>query len=94
MATLPAADPGLLFWLFAVLHFAGLASMFLVRLPRAKRGHLIGQLVFLCCLVIVGVATMFTIVVQHHAWVWSGTTFSLMAVGGTIELGSGRAAGF
>ena len=94
MATLPAADPGLLFWLFAALHFAGLASMFLVRLPRAKSGHAIGQLVFLSCLVIVGTATMFTIVMQHHAWVWSGTTFSLMAVGGTLELGPARAAGF
>lgn len=94
MATLPAADPGLLFWLFAALHFAGLASMFLARLPQAKRGHVLGQFVFLSCLVVVGLATMFTIVTQHHAWVWSGTTFSLMAVGGTIELGPGRAAGF
>ena len=94
MASLPAADPGLLFWLFATLHFAGLASMFLARLPQGKRGHAVGQLVFFTCLFVVGMATMYTIVMQHHAWVWSGTTFSLMAVGGTIELGSARAAGF
>jgi FtsH-binding integral membrane protein len=94
MASLPAADPRLLFWLFAVLHFAGLASMFLARLPQGKRGHAVGQLVFFTCLFVVGMATMYTIVMQHHAWVWSGTTFSLMAVGGTIELGPARAAGF
>jgi hypothetical protein len=94
MASFPAAGPGLLFWLFAALHIAGLASMFLARLSQARRGHTIGQLVFFTCLLIVGMATMFTIVTQHHAWVWSGTTFSLMAVGGTIELGPARAAGF
>jgi len=95
MATLPAADPGLLFWLFAALHFAGLASMFLARLPQAKRGHALGQLVFLSCLMIVGLATMFTIVTQHHCWVWSGTTFSLMAVGGTFDFGhAAKAPGF
>ena len=93
MASLPAADPGLLFWLFATLHLAGLASMFLARLPHAKRGHALAQLVFFTCLVVVGMATMFTIVAQHHAWVWSGTTFSVMAVGGTLELSPARAPG-
>ena len=56
MASLPAADPGLLFWLLAALHFAGLASMFLARLPQGKRGYAVGQRVFFTCLFVVGMA--------------------------------------
>jgi hypothetical protein len=89
------ADPGLVFWLLAGLHVIGLASMFLSRLPRSHRIHGLCQHLFLACLVVVGMATMFTICVQSDCWVWSGTTFSVMAVGATLELGqAARASGF
>ena len=86
-------DPGLVFWLLAALHIVGLGSMLLTRMPHSQRGHTLCQHLFLACLVFVGMATIFTICVQSHCWVWSGTTFSLMAVGATAELGSARAAG-
>jgi len=35
----------------------------------------------------VGVVTMLTILTRSNWWVWSGTTFSLMAVGATADLG-------
>jgi len=89
------ADPGLLFWLLAALHFVGLTSMFLSRLPHSHRVQAYCQPVFLLCLVFVGVATFITICCQSNCWVWSGTTFSLMAVGATADLGqAARASGF
>jgi uncharacterized membrane protein len=95
MPSLPAADPGLLFWLLAALHVAGLATMFFTRLPRS---HFVAALChhgFFACLIFVAAATIFTIVTQSNWWVWSGTTFSIMAVGGTADLSpASRPAGF
>ena len=88
------ADPGLVFWLLAALHLAGLTSMFLSRMHHRHRIHGICQNVFLLCLFIVGVATVATICCQSNCWVWSGTTFSLMAVGATADLGQAARAGF
>jgi hypothetical protein len=94
MASVPA-DPGLVFWLLAALHVVGLSSMFLARLPHASRRQALFQHLFVACLVVVGAATMFTICVQSNCWVWSGTTFSLMAVGATADLGqAARPPGF
>jgi hypothetical protein len=90
MATATAwlpADPGHVFWLLAGLHIVGLASMFLSRLPSSHRVHALVQPLFLACLVFVGLATMITIVSQSNFWVWSGTTFSMMAVGATADFG-------
>jgi len=94
-ASLPAADPGLIFWLLAPLHVVGLVSVLLTRLPRSHRVHGLCHHGFLACLFIVAGATMVTILAQSHWWVWSGTTFSIMAVGATAEWGqAARAPGF
>jgi hypothetical protein len=87
-------DPALVFWLLAALHLFGLASMFLTKLPLSHRRHSWFQSLFLTSLVFVGVATIFTICVQSHCWVYSGTTFSLMAVGATVEFGQASRAAF
>jgi hypothetical protein len=87
IASLPAADPGLIFWLLAPLHIIGLLSVLLTRLPWSSRVHALCHHGFLACLFIVAGATMLTILVQSHWWVWSGTTFSIMAVGATAEWG-------
>jgi hypothetical protein len=60
----------------------------LQRLPTAHEWF---QHLFVGCLLIVGCATLITIVAQNAFWVWNGTTFSLMAVGATIDFGGGRA---
>ena len=94
MAPLPA-DHGLIFWLLAALHLAGLASMLLARLPQSPGLQAWFQPAFLACLLFVGLATLFTICVQHDCWAWSSTVFSMMAVGATVDLSPGaRAAGF
>jgi hypothetical protein len=88
MSLLPAADPGLLFWSLAALHIAGLMSMLFARLPRSHRIHALCHHGFFACLLFVGVVTMLTILTRSNWWVWSGTTFSIMAVGATADLGS------
>ena len=88
---LPAADPGLLFWIVAALHVAGLASTFLARLPRSQRGLALCHCGFLACMLCVAGATLLTIITRSDWWVWSGTIFSVMAVGGTADLGASPA---
>jgi hypothetical protein len=87
MPALPLADPGLLFWLLAPLHVLGLVSVLLTRRPWSNRVHALCHHGFFACLFIVAGATMLTILAQSHWWVWSGTTFSIMAVGATAEWG-------
>jgi hypothetical protein len=87
MSSLLAADPALLFWSLAAIHIAGLVSMLLARLPRSHRAHTLCHNGFFACLLFVGVVTMLTILTRSNWWVWSGTTFSLMAVGATADLG-------
>ena len=82
-----AADPGLIFWLLAPLHILGLASVLLTRLPLSHRLHAFCHHGFVLCLIIVACATLLTIVTRNNWWVWSGTTFSVMAVGATAEWG-------
>jgi hypothetical protein len=89
MVSLEAADPGLLFWLLAPLHVLGLVTVLLTRLPQSSRVHALCHHGFFACLFIVAGATICTIVSQSNWWVWSGTTFTLMAVASTA--GWGRA---
>jgi hypothetical protein len=85
MFFLSAADPAL-FGFLSVVHVAGLVSVFMTRVPGSHRRHALCQHGFLACLVFVGLATLGTIVVQSQWWVWSGTTFALMAIGATTDL--------
>jgi hypothetical protein len=95
MTTLLAADPALLFWSLTLLHIAGLVSILLTRLPRSHRVHALCHHGFFVCLLFIGVVTLFTILTRSNWWVWSGTTFSLMAVGSTADLGqAARMQGF
>ena len=87
MSSLLAADPALLFWSLAFVHIAGLVTMLLARLPRSHRVHALCHHGFFACLLFVGAVTMLTILTRSNWWVWSGTTFSLMAVGATADLG-------
>jgi hypothetical protein len=80
------ASPALVFWILVVVHAAGLASMFLARVQRVKVGQAVCQSGFFACLLFVAAATLFTIVTRNDWWVWSGTVFSVMAVGATFHL--------
>jgi len=89
------ADPLVFFWCVLVLQVVGLASMFLARMPHPTFLHCCCRRLFVVCLVVVGLATIYAMGSQTSAWAWCGTTFSLMAVGGTMDLGgASRIAGF
>jgi hypothetical protein len=92
---LVTTNPGLIFWLLVPLHVLGLASIILTRMPHSHRVHTICHHGFVVCLFFVACATLFTILTRNHMWVWSGTTFSIMAVGATAEWGRAvQATGF
>lgn len=89
------ADPIVFFWSVLVLQVIGLASMFLARMPHPTFLHGCCRRLFVVCLIVVGLATIYAMGSQTSTWAWYGTTFSLMAVGGTMDLGSAsRIAGF
>ena len=82
-------DP-LVFWAAAGVQVLGLASVLLARLPRATTAHDYGRGIYLGCLVVLGLATMVAIGSGSGYWAWCGTTFSLMCVGGTFDMGTFR----
>ena len=90
-----AADPNVLFWCLLVLQVVGLASMLLARMPQPTLLHNCCWSLFIVCLIGVGVATIYAMGSQTSTWAWCGTTFSVMAVGGTMDLGcASRMVGF
>jgi hypothetical protein len=92
---LAPADPVVFFVVVLVLQVIGVASMLLARMPHTTSLHTCSWNVFLFCLLLVGCATIYAMGSQSDSWAWYGTTFSLMAVGGSADLGSAsRMAGF
>jgi hypothetical protein len=89
------ADPIVFFWSVLALQMVGLASMLLARMPHPTLLHNCCRRLFIACLIIVGLATIYAMGSQTSSWAWYGTTFSLLAVGGTIDFGTApRIAGF
>ena len=86
-------DP-LVFWAAAAVQVLGLASVLFARLPRASKAHDYCRGIFVGCLVVLGLATMVAIGSGSGYWAWCGTTFSLMCVGGTFDVGTLRADAF
>ncbi|WP_254512478.1 hypothetical protein [Anatilimnocola floriformis] len=82
----------LLFWGTLALQLIGLASVVIARLPcRCPLKSTACRVLFVACLLSLAVATMVAIHAQNGAWAWCGTTFSLMAVGVSVDLRSSMA---
>jgi hypothetical protein len=75
------------FWGLLLVQLAGLASTVLGRLPRIGKSHEYCRGIYLGCLTVLALATMSAVVSDSSWWAWCGTTFSLMAVGGTLDVG-------
>jgi hypothetical protein len=88
-------DP-VMFWSMVALQLVGLASVVLARLRcQCPFKSTVCRVLFFGCLLGVAVATMFAIQAGSGSWAWSGTTFSLMAVGATLDMrGTMPATGF
>jgi len=88
------ADPVVFFWSVFALQVVGLTSMFLARMPHPTFLHNCCRRLFVVCLIVVGLATIYAMGSQSNCWAWCGTVFSLMAVGGTMDLGGASRIGF
>lgn len=85
---LESMDP-LLFWCTLALQLVGLASVVIARLPcRCPLKSTACRVLFLACLLSLAIATMAAIHMGNGVWAWCGTTFSLMAVGVSVDLRS------
>ena len=88
---LESMDP-LLFWGTLALQLIGLASVVIARLPcRCPLKSTACRVLFVGCLLIMAVATMAAVQSHSGLWAWCGTTFSLMAVGVSVDLRSSMA---
>jgi hypothetical protein len=76
------------FWGLLIVQLAGLASTVLGRLPRIGKTHEYCRGVYLGCLTVLALSTLSAVMWGSGWWAWCGTTFSLMAVGGTLDLGN------
>ncbi len=76
------------FWGLLFVQLAGLASTVLGRLPRRGKTHDYCRGIYLGCLTVLAFATLGAVISDSGWWAWCGTTLSLMAVGGTLDLGS------
>lgn len=72
-------------WGIWILQFVGLASVVLARLPQGGLTQSICRSCFFGCLAFVAVATMLAIGWRSECWIYCGVTFSLMAVGATLD---------
>lgn len=82
----------MLFWGTLALQLVGLASVVIARLPcQCPLKSTVCRGLFLACLLTLAVATMAAIHAGSGVWAWCGTTFSLMAVGVSVDLRSSMA---
>ena len=70
------ADQFVFFWIMLVLQVVGLASMFLARMPHRTLLHIFCRQLFVACLIIVGLATIYAMGSQTSTWAWCGTTLA------------------
>ena len=81
-------DP-MLFWGTIAVQLIGLASVVIARIPcQCPLKANVCRGLFLACLTGLAIATMAAIQMESVAWSWYGTTFSLMAVGVSLDLRS------
>ena len=70
----------------------GFVSACAARLSVGSRRQTVCQWLFLCCLVLVGAVTMFSLGSEPSFWVVSAITFSLMVLTATCDFGRSRQA--
>lgn len=73
-----AVNPTSLFWGLAVLQVLGLASAALVRLTKASHRHVAFQRLFLCFLLLVGLAAIVSPCLGHGWFMGTGINLSVM----------------
>lgn len=76
-----------LLFVFASVQVIGLLSLAGTRMSGETCWHRFFCGSFLCCLLAVGMATMYAITCHSGWWVSCGATLSVMSVGGTLDLG-------
>jgi hypothetical protein len=87
------ADPVFL-WSALAVQMLGIVSMVLARMPHTSSVHSVCRMLFLACLVLVGIGTVWAMGAHSNCWAWFGTVFSVMAVGATADFGAVTVEGF
>jgi hypothetical protein len=82
-------DHPLMFWLMACIPVIGLFSLALTRVGENTTACLACRCIFVACLLLVGMATMLSVVSGLGQWAVGGATLSVMVVGSTLDLRGG-----
>ena len=84
------ADP-VAFWGLLLVQACGLASILLGRTGKFSKAHDYCRGIYLGCLFVLASATLCAVIYDSGWWAWFGTTLSVMAVGGTLDVGQSLA---
>ncbi len=79
------SDSAWLIGLAILFQLVGFVSVAVARFGEQSRRRRTGQALFFLSLVAVGVVTMLALAHTHDAWLPSGASLSLMAVGVTLD---------
>ncbi len=74
-------ETSIIIWSLGIVQIAGLISAWLARLSEGSRSQRPCQWLFLTCLGLMGVMTMFSIALGLRYWLACGTTLSVMVLG-------------
>ncbi|REK18704.1 MAG: hypothetical protein DWQ37_03995 [Planctomycetota bacterium] len=71
-------DPSIWAWSLGIVQFAGLISAWLTRLGEDSTRQAWCRAVFVGCLAVIGLATMFFVALGTHSWLAPGVTLAVM----------------
>src|SRR5438046_10312065 len=89
-ATMHEFDPMVVAWCLACVQVVGLASAWLARITSRSDRHTSCQVLFICCLALVGMVTMVALSLGEGAFLISGTTLSILVLTTTWDFGGAK----
>ena len=89
---MPTVFETAVFWTLIVIQLIGLMSVVTARLAERCNGRKCCHILFCCCLVLVGAASVLALQLGIGYSLCCGTTLAMMGIGGTIDLRRDRPA--
>jgi hypothetical protein len=78
---MPHVEDSSLFWILTVIQSCGLVSAWLTRRHAGSRQQSACELLFLACLILVGISTLAAMLQGHGAfWIFGGATLGVMVL--------------
>jgi uncharacterized membrane protein len=87
---MPDVAPNAATWLLAGVQAIGLTSAWLARLSEGSAHQAWCQRLFLCCMLMLGLATIAALLTSPGTCVFAGATLAIMVLAATWDFSAGR----